>query len=308
MLIVPLLAGSLICNHRYNSLVFTSLAANSYYLSIVSEDFLTGAPFNLTGPWLVSSGYPDVSVYPYFNATPPNTELGDLSKLDVDGYNKLDKLMYDYFNDIQTSAPSWERLENKDCIQAYSNAFLSGRRNVVLVSSAKNENNNSMLQYIQADAGSGSDESWNWWICSLTGNDGGYQTCNARKYLASAETWTVFDYPVEYCYSQKTEDVCSVKFSMNIMLIVVACNSLKVFLMIGILFRYDAEKILTSVGDAAKSFLTIEDQTTQKMCLANKREMRKFWQERGFARQFNGHGLRWGAAVSKKRWWLFFVV
>jgi hypothetical protein len=287
--------------------VFTSLATNSYYWSIVSEDFLTGAPFNLTGPWKVSTGYPDVSIYPVFNATPPNTEFGD-TWLDLDGYNKLDKVMYDYFDNIQASAPSWERLENKDCIQAYSNAFQSDRRNVVLVSSAKNEANNSMLQYSQADAGQGSDQDWNWWICSEGGNEGGFMTCNARKYLASAETWTVFGYPVEYCYSQKTEDTCSVQFSWNIMLVVVAFNALKVVLMIGILIRYDAEKILTSVGDATKSFLTVEDQTTQMMCLANKREMRKFWQERGFARQFGGHRLRWGAAVSRKRWVLFFVL
>jgi hypothetical protein len=276
---------------------------------VVSEDFLSGAHFNLTGDWIISNGFPSSPSYPVFKtASPPNTEFGDLLTLDLDGYNRLDKVMYDYFDNIQTLAPSWERLENKDCIQAYSNMFVSGRRNVVLVSSTKNANNNSVLDYNSAEIGHNSDLDGNWWICSLDGNDGGNQNCNARKYLASASFWTVFDYPIEYCYSQKTEDVCSVRFSMDIMLIVVGFNALKVVLMIFILFRFDAEKILTSPGDAAKSFLMIEDQTTQMMCLANKREMRKFWQERGLAKQFSGSRLRWGAAVSRKRWFLFFFL
>ncbi|RDW65107.1 hypothetical protein BP6252_10758 [Coleophoma cylindrospora] len=306
-LVVILLASSSVPFHLlYNSLVFTSLATNQYYWSVVTEDFLAGAPFNLTGDWVIPAmGYPHVPAYPTFTASPPSSEFGNLYRLDESGFARLDQVMTDYFVDMQHSAPSWERLENKDCLQAYSNAFVSDRRNVVLVSSAKNANN-SILQYGSADFQA--DMDGNWWICSKHNQDGGFQTCNAQDYISSADTWTVFDYPIEYCLSQLTDDVCSVQFSMTIMVTVIAFNALKVVLMVSLLLFYDAEKILTSVGDAAQSFLTNQDQTTQMMCLANKREINHFWTSRGLARPFNPHRMRWGASVSKKRWLLFFFL
>lgn len=213
--------------------------------------------------------------------------------------------MDQYWKDMQQNASSWERLENKDCIQQYSNIFISGRRNILLVSSTKNDTN-SVLQYSDADIKPDLDD--NWWICSSYGNDGGYQSCNPEKLLPTASNWTVFDYPIEYCLSQLTEDTCSINFSMTIMIVVLSFNALKVVLMVWILFRFDAEKILTSVGDAAASFLTYEDPTTMQMCLADKREIQRHWQARGFARPFNSMPRRWGMAVSKKRWVFFFLL
>ena len=148
----------------------------------------------------------------------------------------------------------------------------------------------------------------NWWICSEGGNDGGHMTCNPRDYISSASSWEVWGYPIEYCLSQPTEDICSVEFSQTIMFVVVGFNSLKVAVMIWILFRFDAENMLTSVGDAAASFLKSEDQSTMLMCLTNKREMRKFWQSRGLAVPFSSRRRFWGSAVSKKRWTLFFFL
>lgn len=213
--------------------------------------------------------------------------------------------MDDYWTDMQLNAASWERLENKDCIQQYSNIFISERRNVLLVSSMKNDSN-SVLLYNDADIGSGL--TGNWWICSKYGNDGGSMTCNPDNYLSTASNWTVFDYPIEYCLSQPTKDVCSVNFSMTIMIVVLSFNALKVVLMLWVLFRFDAEKILISIGDAAASFLTYEDPTTMQMCLADKRDIRRHWQARGFARPFNKKSRHWGLAVGRKRWILFLLL
>lgn len=288
-------------------MVFTSLATNEYYWLVTTEDFLTGASFNLTGDWgqKYAGNYSQETI-PSFEATPPNDDFGDLFDLDTSGWLKLTQVMNDYFGNIQRSAPTWERLENKECIQAYSNAFVSERRNVVLVSSTKNSTN-SIVQYGSSDIDYGEWDS-NWWICSMGGQDGGFQTCNPQNYLSSASSWTVWGNPIEYCFSEKVDSACSVKFSVTIMYVVLAFNALKVAMMILILFRYDAEKILTSVGDAAVSFLTFEDPATGMMCLANKREMRNFWKTRGFARPFHSHRRRWGTAVSKKRWALFFCL
>jgi len=215
-----------------------------------------------------------------------------------------EKILDDEFTAIQQSAPSWQRLENKDCIEAYSNVFISDRRNVVLVSSTKNDTN-SMLQYGSADFESGSDLTSNWWICSMGRSDGGNMKCNPDDYTTSPSSWSVWGYPINYFLSQETEDICSVGFSQTIMYVVIGFNALKVLMMIFVLFRYDAEQILTSVGDAAASFLRFEDHSTMMMCLA-KRDMRSFWQSRSFARPFQRRSLYWGSAVSKKRLFLFF--
>lgn len=202
-------------------------------------------------------------------------------------------------------ASSWERLENKDCIQQYANVFISGKRNVLLVSSTKNDTN-SVLMWDDADIDGEMDG--NWWICSEGGQDGGNMNCNPDKFVSTASSWTVFDYPIEYCLSQPTQDECSVNFSMTIMVVVLSFNALKVILMVWVLFRFDAEHILTTVGDAIASFLTYGDPTTMQMCLADKRDIKRHWQQRGFARPFTNRPRRWGLAVSRTRWIFFFLL
>ncbi|PVH78040.1 hypothetical protein DL98DRAFT_636459 [Cadophora sp. DSE1049] len=276
-LVVVILACTSIPFHLlYNSLVFSTLSANEYYYIIVTEDFLTGAPFNLTGDW-----------QPRF---PGRSEDRSSSHF----FGKFSR---------RSSAPSWERLDNKECIQAYSDAFVSSRRNVVLVSNIPSDEN-SVLLY--GDADMTSEMTSNWWICSKIKNDGGVETCSPDKYAASASTWEVFDFPIQYCLSEKVDSVCSVQFSQTIMYVMIAFNVVKVIAMLWILFRYDAEKILISVGDAVSSFLKYQDPTTTMMCLADKRNMRSFWKSKGFARTFSRRRQFWGTAVSKKRW--FFMM
>ncbi|KUJ16884.1 uncharacterized protein LY89DRAFT_733887 [Mollisia scopiformis] len=246
-LVLVLAMSSVPFHLLYNSLVFTALATNQYYWSVVTDDFLTGASFNLTGPWRFNDSMP------IFTASPLNSSFGDVFELDLAGQLNYETAMDDYWTDMQKNASSWERLENKDCIQQSSNVFISGRRNVLLVSSTKNDTN-SVLMYSDADIDG-----------SMDGN-----------------CWTVFDYPIEYCLSQPTKDICSVNFSMTTMIVVLSFNALKVVLMVWVLFRFDAEKILTSIGDATASFLTFEDPTTMQMCLADKRNIRTHWQARGF--------------------------
>jgi hypothetical protein len=276
---------------------------NQYYWTVASEDFLSGAQFNLTGDWRPVYSFGKSGTRPYFNASQPINRYID--PFDSSTYMALEKNMTDFFEHIQTSAPTWERLENKACIDAYSSVFMSSRRNVVLISNATNDNN-SILEYGSADADNSMDG--NWWICSSRGQDGGFLTCNPEKFASSASSWTVFGRPIEYCLSEPIEDICSVEFSLNIMIVVVAFNSLKIAVMIWVLFRFDVEDLLPSVGDAAASFLEKEDRHTQQMCLANKRQMRDFWRARGFARPFSRKKQYWGSAVSRKRWTLFFFM
>jgi hypothetical protein len=299
---------STLIHNSYNSLVFSSLSSNEYYWTIVSKDFLSGGAYNLTGDWANRSlGSSTHYKQPVFQATPPNNEIGSVFYRDAGTYMKQIDLMNSYWDAIQTSAPNWERLDNKACMEAYSNLFLTSRRNVVLVSGATKSSitntTNSVLQYGSSDYTKGLDG--NWWICSLETQDGGNMFCNPRQKLATADSWTVFDYPIEYCLSEPKKDICSVQFSLTIMWVVIAFNAAKVAAMVWILLCFDAEKLLASAGDAAASFLTTDDPTTLGMCLANKRDLRRFWGSHGNAQPYNFRRRRWGLAVSIRRWVMF---
>ena len=236
-----------------------------------------------------------------FNATSPNSTFEDYGS----DANEKAKAMYDYYDYIQQSAASWERLEKRECIQAYSNIFVSDRRHVVLVSSARRENN-SILWYRSSDLTLGLDS--NWWICSMVKQDGGFLYCNPRDLLSQADSWTVFGNPIDYCLSERIPDVCEVKFSFGIMVIILIFNLVKVSAMMWVLFRFDAEKILTTVGDAVVSFISIEDPTTRGMCLASRNQIQQFWSSPGFARPYVRQKHFWRHAVSKMRWTSFFVL
>lgn len=218
--------------------------------------------------------------------------------------DKVDKL-YDYYDQIQRNASSWEKLSNYDCIQAYSNAFLSGRRNVVLVSSQRNETD-SVLKYDISELTGGAFDN-NWWICSTT-QDGGNKICQPDSFLSKADDWTVWDYPIDYCLSEQIKDVCEVEFSMTIMIVVIVFNVIKVLAMTWVLFRYDAESILTSVGDSVSSFLVIPDHTTRGMCLAGRHDINQIWRQPGTGIPYNPRRQHWARAVSKGKWTLFILL
>ncbi|KAF8855274.1 hypothetical protein BDZ45DRAFT_805125 [Acephala macrosclerotiorum] len=93
----------------------------------LSKGFISRASFNLTHT------YEDYynKTHPTFTATAPSTSLADS--------DNLEQIMNDYWMDMQYNASSWQRLENKDCIKKYENAFISGKRNILLVFSTKND-------------------------------------------------------------------------------------------------------------------------------------------------------------------------
>ena len=246
--------------------MFVTLSVNNYYYTITTADFINGAPYNLT-----------------------------------DSTSVMDEF-YNYHDGIQKKAASWERLSNRECIQAYSNLFLTSRRNLVLVSSDRNETN-SVLEWGSAEL-DGGDLSNNWWICS-TKQNGGNVICQPEDYISKADDWTVWGYPIDYCLSEPVQDICAVEFSMEIMLVVIVFNLIKIFAMTWVLLRYNAEEILTTVGDSVVSFLTKDDETTRGMCLVGWRDIGHYWQYPGTGIVYHPLRRRWAVAVSRGKWCLF---
>lgn len=286
--------------HRYNSLVFVSLSANNYYYTIGTPEFLEGASYNLTGPLQAGSGSPHwtLPAPPGVTYTTATTYIPYSDTATVNNF-------YKYYEQINKNASSWERLNNRDCIQAYSNVFMTGRRNLVLISSEKNPNN-SVLDYGISELDSGGMNN-NWWICSKGVRDGGNVKCQPNDFMANADNWTVWDYPIDYCLSEKIKDICEVEFSIDIMIVVIAFNVIKVIVMTWVLLRYNAEDILTTVGDSVSSFLEREDETTRGMCLAGWRDIGHAWRYPGNGVLYQPRPQRWARAVSKGKWTFFIL-
>ena len=214
---------------------------------------------------------------------------------------ELDPELTPAYLDMQRSSENYERLEAASCIQEYSSNFLSNRRHLILVSSDKGPN--SILSH--DDANLQPAERVNFWMCSKDSGGGPFDKCDPSAYLADPKAWKVFNHPVKYCLSERTQESCAVQFSYNIMIVVIAFNIIKLAVMLFVLFRLDAEKILVTIGDAVSSFLLNEDKTTQGMCLANKREIDIFWKAQGVARRYDQAPGHWGRAASKNRWFSF---
>jgi hypothetical protein len=84
---------------------------------------------------------------------------------------------------------------------------------------------------------------------------------------------------VEECYALPTQERCRLMFSPSLMVVVMAMNLLKCFLM----FCVASNRIigmkqgapLLTIGDAIASFLAVPDESTKWMCLTSRRDFTK---------------------------------
>lgn len=90
----------------YNSAFYKSLATNDYNLYFVTQDFVDGQPFESS-----------TAIADTYNPT---------------GFHQTDSEHIQ--QSLLANPQSWERLDKKDCINAYASNFLSNRRNLILVS------------------------------------------------------------------------------------------------------------------------------------------------------------------------------
>ncbi|MCJ1245531.1 hypothetical protein MMC30_002735 [Trapelia coarctata] len=254
----------------YNSVVFTSISSNQYYLAAVND------AFNRTGPLNISFG-PDLVNTPNILAS------------------------------LQHAAEShqFEKLDNAACIQAYASVFQFSRSNV-LVTMDENSTataNYSGLYYAtyrvfeQVDIGNvwcNGGVASSGWVCP--GNQC-TNSCvnNYRELLPNASSWAPLEAsrPVSYCLSQKTPEHCKLHFSFDLITVVIVFNILKALLMCYAVFGISEDPLLT-LGDGISSFLRTPDTSTRGCCLFTKKD-------------FNHTGLVWAPIARQwhftKTWW-----
>ena len=226
------------------------------------------------------------------------------------------------------NASTWQRLDNVACIEAYAKPFLTSRTDVLAITSTLNVT--TPMQVVSESVAFSSIGHAPGWMCS------GYEqaNCKLEDLKRDPANWTIYDiltketpigsttsgsydaykkkaYPIEYCLSHQVNQRCTLQMSLVIMVFVIICNAVKVLCMVAML-RYQTSVPLVTIGDAIQSFLVDEDKTTMSMCLASKKtipgwpENRK-WDETRTPQVYQGHGELWLRSASRGRWLTCYV-
>jgi len=207
------------------------------------------------------------------------------------------------------STPSYEDLTPSQCTSLYNKFFLSGHRNVFLIT--KNTSNatynDTVLDISMVDT---RDVQPSRWMCPPSmQRPSGCDTNELASRVASGLPWWVKltkgeEVEISRCKSEKIAEKCKVQFSLGIMIVVIVCNLVKGCSMIMTVVR-SREPTLVTLGDAIDSFLRIPDPTTMDICFADRQLIEGEWMRRRRAgpRQWRQNGAqRWWTSVSKTRW------
>lgn len=218
----------------YNSVVFSTLSAQEYSVFAASVGFVNDATLNWNSPTNFTNTGPYGTMQHFQNAS------------------------------------RWQKLDNRDCIKAYGQSFVSAHGDLIVISPAVNATEK-IVTLMNGPASSLGDTSW------MCGYDDEVD-CSVNAVLDQAANWTIPDqstefqptyFLVQYCLSQPVEEECRVQISLIILGIVIACNATKALCML-LTIRHQKSQPLVTLGDAIESFLQEPDPTTEGMCLAGK--------------------------------------
>lgn len=268
---------------------------------IATPDFVQGAPWN-------------ASVFSDYSPRPDTVTIAALQQ-------KVDSLVH---------------LSNADCLATYYNReFQSDWASVIVVGDVKasdlpGSSNTSIIDVFNHE----SDNVYNdlGWPCGGTlgiseGNP--YTGCtsepNPKDWTVSVRVCDVVDpdfscsdfspvnVPVRYCLAERGKPACAVKFSPTILLVVIACNAIKVLCLAGILCLRGFQPLL-NVGDAIMSFLQNPDSTTagtgpvsaidarKQKTLNSANGARSYTPVHATQTPWKNCRYRWWHAASRKRW------
>ena len=273
----------------YNGAFFSTQASYQYGVFIGSPSLLTGEGIDWSEPVTFADSFKM-----HWNG--PRPDVGTL----------------DQFRDVS----SWTRLNDAECLQAYAKNYIIDRGDVVVVSSDTNTTVPAILlrmlkSYntdpgiygrwpcsafpgIQCDLNGLQNDISNW---ALNDTIQGHNYDTGETYLISHQ------YAVDYCLSRPMPERCSLELSLVMMGIVMACNAIKLFCMVLLLYHYGFAP-LTTLGDAIESFVVERDNSTQGMCLADEKTFKKKDGWKPAARPYSNKRPFWFAAASKARWFL----
>ena len=221
--------NALLIISRYNSAVFEALSTNEYNVFVVTEGFLSGAP------WISNTVRPTDQ---YSADVGPRNNLLQYYEAPV----PIHTVQY-----LQDNVKALEHLDKASCMKAYRNHLVSDRRNVLAVTSSPPVNSSNLLDVLSAGPNTAFDPTR--WICSLLpeyGTKPPVIPCDVNVALQHVDSWTLGDKTVEYCLSERVDEHCQLQFSQTIMIVVIVCNFLKVCCMLSAIFGHLGESLVTT--------------------------------------------------------------
>jgi len=299
----------------WNSAVFSTLQANQYDILVVSNDFVNSDTFDCNLENLDRPG---------------GTRTGDMDAVSFCNFAG------GLYNSSKNGTLKY--LDNVSCMKAYSEDFLSGKRNLLAVSNdtgvsraaGTDLRNGSIFDYMASTSwqdsvltvgGSG----WmpNSWICSAPESNYSHtffspeaQTdvtvCDSSLAIADSKNWKLGpnSIPIDYCLSEIVPEVCELQYIVQVMIIVIVCNVVKLACMVLTVLAL-TDRPLVVVGDAIASCLGNEDESSQGQCLTvmhskherpSKMSQRKhnFWTVKEYQLSSDGQSRMW--SQNKNRW------
>ena len=259
----------------YNSAVFSSLCDRMYTVSLVSKDFLGGAPFDMEN---VANGYSgDVT----FTPTMERFDEARFGTWDSEWEIRIFGSLAGTLEEYQKNHSSLMTLDNERCVEVYSAPIVSTNSDLLLVSNYSNFHNSLLFINPLMDV-------------TRSPQNGSFITIETTEIPGK----TIY---VQHCLSQPEKEHCELQFSLTIMIVVLICNLIKTVCMGTMAWKQNAEPLVT-LGDAIASFLDRPDTTTRGNCIIGKTQFKdnKFWDWSPC--KWNPTNLRWFRAASSRRW------
>jgi len=280
----------------WNSAVVTTLTANEYVFSAVTEGFVGGADWNTT---LDLNPYPSVA----------------------------ESILESYSNH------SLVNMTVAGCIKAYGLNFNSDYGDVVLVYDAEVGNNNSLLiqGLNEATAYAGKFAGpllagGGGWMCGGPYCDFGelsrknsthwnpWSGLDLGEYTLVRSTPAKVSYYIEgnvkYCLAVKVDRLCRLGISPSILITVLVCNAIKIICFILTFWVGGSMHPLVTNGEAVESFLLRPDTSLKGRCLVSKVDVTRnkhFWSEEPLPLQWRRKRWRWAAGATKGFWLATFI-
>lgn len=315
----------------FNSVVFTNLQANEYFVNPVTEEW-------------VETGFYDASRFIDVpgNSTKAFVEATNAPKLNVTTIDGR-------FVNTNDAEAVYQKLDAAACFNRYSNQYMSDAGNVYVVHESpivwrdlavwwpEFHLNKSFTWYKDSEARPITTEDKdatrlasipffstpqtylsNGWRCP-SHTIGSCDVDNEYEVPSDRSQWQPFEALIKYCMVEEIEESCKLQFSFLIATLVVASNFVKAVCMALTLLMYRRHLPLVTLGDAIAHFLDHPDPETRGQCLFSRHliEAQWTWEFTNGAKKnelgvppepFDPKRRKWQTAPSGYRWWATYVL
>ena len=229
---------------------------------------------------------------------------------DTDFYNIFDNCttrLVSYAQDFRKGIESglFEKLEVEDCRKEYTQQYVSRRGDLLviqksteypdynrLVSQSYNQSC-ALAQWWDPSINEFNDKPFPFmvdphnvpsydWQCPWPGIQYGCNATTLTNSIDAFDPWEPFGDPVEYCWSERLDEECTLTFNTPICIAVIAFNLIKASCMCLTLLLTKSSALMT-LGDAIESFMHRPDQHTAGMSTFSADRLNLFWEQEKIA-------------------------